>query len=91
MMRRGELIRLSQENQVLSKNKRSGQINSGPVIWDDRQDVSTGFDRVFEFGRAEWSAKQGDRTNSCANNLVLIKVNVRSTKLDRNLLLAGEQ
>ena len=55
------------------------------------QDVSTGFDRVFEFGRAGLSAKQGDRTNSCANNLVLIKVNVRSTKLDRNLLLAGEQ
>ena len=29
-----------------------------------RQDVSTGFDRVFEFGRAELSAKRGDRTNS---------------------------
>ena len=35
MMRMGELIRLSQENQDLRMNKRSGQINSGPVIWDD--------------------------------------------------------
>ena len=74
MMRRGELIRLSQENQVLSKNMGSGQINSGPVIWDDRQDVSTGFDRVFGLVGRNWSAKQGDRTNSCVNNLVLIKV-----------------
>ena len=46
MMRRGELIRLSQENQVLSKNKRSGQINSGPVIWDDSPDVSGCVDRI---------------------------------------------
>ena len=59
MMRMGELIRLSQENQVLSKNMGSGQINSGPVIWDDRQDVSTGFDRVFGFGRAELVGQAG--------------------------------
>ena len=46
MMRRGELIRLSQENQVLSKNMGSGQINSGPVIWGDNPDATGCVDRI---------------------------------------------
>ena len=80
MMRMGELIRLSQENQVLRKkqairtNKQwTGYLRLQSGCDQDkstvdrlsemtvrmRQDVLTGFDRVFEFGRAELSAKLG--------------------------------